>query len=359
MNQRMQRVLAAMEKAGLEQMVVADSGAIYYLTEKRIEPGERMLALYLNQNGKHKLVLNELFPLHGDPEGMEVLFYNDTQDPVALLAQYTDPNKALGVDKVWPARFLLPLMERGGASRFCNSSSIIDHIRAVKDADEIEKMRRASQLNDQAMGELQKCVAQGMSEKEAAEELARIYQRLGANGGFSFEPIIGYGAHGADPHYGDHGDNRPQPGQSIVLDMGCKHDGYCSDMTRTVFCGAPTEEQKRVYDIVLEANLRGIAAARPGARYCDVDAAARDYITSKGYGDRFLHRTGHSIGLECHEFGDVSSVNQDVLEPGMIFSVEPGVYLAGDFGVRIEDLVLVTEDGCEVLNRFPKELVQL
>ena len=131
---------------------------------------------------------------------------------------------------------------------------------------------------------------------------------------------------------------------------------YCSDMTRTVFWKEVSEKGKEVYDIVVEANRRGIEASKPGARMCDIDAACRDYITEKGYGEYFTHRTGHHIGLEDHDYGDVSAVNELVAEPGMIFSIEPGIYLPGEFGVRIEDLVLITEDGCEVLNKYTKDL---
>ena len=128
-------------------------------------------------------------------------------------------------------------------------------------------------------------------------------------------------------------------------------------MTRTVFLGNVNEEQKKVYNIVKTANERAIAAVKPGVRFCDVDAAARDYITEQGYGSYFVHRTGHNIGQEVHEAGDVSSANTDILKPGMTFSIEPGIYLTGNFGVRVEDLVLVTEDGCKVLNHFTKELI--
>ena len=135
-------------------------------------------------------------------------------------------------------------------------------------------------------------------------------------------------------------------------------DHYASDMTRTVFLGTVSERQREIYEIVLEANLRGIAAAKPGNRMCDVDRACREYIEEKGYGKYFTHRTGHSIGLEDHEAGDVSSVNETVIQPGQCFSVEPGIYLPEEhIGVRIEDLVLITETGCEVLNSFPKDLM--
>ena len=128
-------------------------------------------------------------------------------------------------------------------------------------------------------------------------------------------------------------------------------------MTRTVFIGEAGEEQKLVYEIVREANRRAIECIRPGVRSCDIDAAARDYITEKGYGDYFVHRTGHNIGQEVHEYSDVSSANTAPVQPGMVFSIEPGIYLPGRFGVRIEDLVLVTEEGCRVLNHFSKDLM--
>ena len=143
----------------------------------------------------------------------------------------------------------------------------------------------------------------------------------------------------------------------MVLDIGGVKDDYCSDMTRTVFLGEVSARAREIYEVVLEANRRGIAAAKPGNRMRDVDDAARNYITEKGFGPYFTHRTGHSIGLEVHEAGDVSAVNDALIRPGQCFSVEPGIYIPEEnIGVRIEDLVLITESGCEVLNHFPKEL---
>ncbi|WP_074010971.1 M24 family metallopeptidase [Romboutsia timonensis] len=168
-------------------------------------------------------------------------------------------------------------------------------------------------------------------------------------------PIIAYGANGADPH-AHCGSAKLKEGDCVILDIGCIKDNYCSDMTRTVFYKSAPEKAKEVFNIVLEANKRAIAMVKPGVRFCDIDNAAREYITEKGYGKYFTHRTGHSIGIETHDMGDVSSINTDILKPGMIFSVEPGIYLPGEFGVRIEDLVLVTEDGHELLNKYNKEL---
>jgi Xaa-Pro dipeptidase len=146
---------------------------------------------------------------------------------------------------------------------------------------------------------------------------------------------------------------------TVLLDVGGKKDGYCSDMTRTFFTAPPTEKQRQVYELVRQANQAAEELIRPGVRLCDIDAAARDLITAAGYGKEFNHRLGHFIGLDEHEYGDVSSGFDWPVQEGMIFSIEPGIYLPGEFGVRIEDLVLVTADGCQVLNSYPKELTVL
>ena len=241
-------------------------------------------------------------------------------------------------------------MELQVGDAYSNASTIIDHIRQIKTEEEQQKMRVASRCNDTSIEELIPLVSKGMTEAELGEELLKIYLKNGAQG-HSFEPIIAYGAHAADPHH-ETDDSKGSYGDAVVLDVGCLVNGYCADMTRTVFIGKASEEAKKIYAIVKEANRRGIEAAKPGARFCDVDRAARDYIEEQGYGQYFTHRTGHNIGLEVHEFGDVSFTNEEVLKPGMCFSVEPGIYVPGGIGVRIEDLVLITEDGCEVLNHF-------
>ena len=142
--------------------------------------------------------------------------------------------------------------------------------------------------------------------------------------------------------------------------MGCKINGYCSDMTRTVFIGKePTKEHAEIYNIVKSANEKAISIVKEGVKFSDIDKAARGIITEAGYGEYFTHRTGHCIGIECHDFGNVSSVNDNEVKAGMIFSIEPGIYLKDNIGVRIEDLVLVTKDGCEVLNSVTKEITVL
>ena len=350
---RLKKVLDGMKESNIPQMLVTDKLAIFYLTGKMINPGARLIALYLNTNGDHKFFLNELFPVHEDL-GVEKVWFKDTDNAIEIVSNHVDKNTTLGIDKNWPAKFLLSLMDICPKCKYINSSFIIDSLRMCKDDEEKELMRKASQINDMAMAKLQQSLLEDLSEKEMASKLATIYEELGAEG-FSFSPIVGYGPNGADPH-AKPSDAKLKIGDCIILDMGCVKDNYCSDMTRTVFYKEAPKKAQDVFEIVLEANKRAIALVKPGMRFCDIDNAARSYITEKGYGQYFTHRTGHSIGLETHDMGDVSAINTDILKPGMVFSVEPGIYLPGEFGVRIEDLVLVTEDGHEILNKHTKEL---
>ncbi len=350
---RVERVLREMERNALTQIVVSDTYSIYYLTGRWIFPGERLLALLLNLSGKHRLVVSNLYPQVPDGE-LEVIYVDDIQDGVNILSGCIEKGKPIGVDKNWQAKFLLRMQELNPGNIFVNASGIIDNIRMIKDTEEQDLMRKSSLINDNAMELLMELADKGFSERQLEERLRDIYSRLGAEE-CSFKPIIAFGKNTADPHY------MPQHakalyGDSITFDIGGKTDSYCSDMTRTIFLGEASAKQKEVYEIVLEANLRGIAAAKPGNRMCDVDLAVRGYIESKGYGEYFPHRTGHSIGLEVHETGNVAYNNTDVIQEGQCFSIEPGIYLPEEgFGVRVEDLVLITEKDCEVLNHYSKE----
>lgn len=353
---RRKQVAQRMQAEGVGHLVVSDPASIFYLTGTWFHPGERLIVLHMKADGALRLVINELFPLTTDI-GAEVVWYNDTQDGIAYLAQGIEDGQVIGVDKFWAAHFLLRLMDQKPNFKYVNGSMFVDRVRMQKDAAERDFMRTASRLNDEAMGKMAEKVKAGLSELEMVKALSEIYAEIGADG-FSFDPIIAYGANGADPHHGC--DNSvPKAGDSVIIDIGCKKDDYCSDMTRTFFFGEPNAKAREVYETVREANLRAIAVVKPGVKFSEIDLAARNYIESKGYGQYFTHRTGHSIGIDVHDFGDVSSVNHDEVAEGMIFSIEPGIYLSGEVGVRIEDLVLVTADGCEVLNQYSKDLIVL
>lgn len=352
---KLSRVLKAMEEQGMQQMIISDPTAIFYLTGAWIHPGERLLALYLNVNGNHKIMINELFPQEKDL-GVEIVWYNDIEDGVEIMSKFVEKDKVMGIDKNWPSKFLLRLQELGGGSKFVNGSMIVDYVRMIKDEKEIALLRESSRLNDIAMEKLIPWVVKGLTERELNEKCREIYKELGVED-VSFDPITAYAKGAADPHHVTD-DSKGKHGDCVILDIGGFKDNYASDMTRTVFIGEVSERQKEIYNIVLEAQLRGIAASKPGNKMKDVDLACRNYIEEKGYGKYFTHRTGHSCGLEDHEYGDVSSVNEDIIKVGQCFSIEPGIYLAEEgIGVRIEDLVIITEDGCEVLNHFTKDLI--
>lgn len=351
---RIDRLIKKMEENNLAHMIISDPYAIFYLIDKKIEPGERALALYLHKDGDLKLLINELFPQNNDL-GLDLIWYNDVEDGILKLSKYIKEDEVIGIDKFWSAKFLLRLQEIFPDKKYINGSDIVDAVRRLKDEEEKKLMRESSIINDKVMEELIPLVVKGLNEKELSAKLKEIYKSHGVEE-VSFEPITAYGRSAADPHHSTD-DTRGKLGDCVVLDIGGMYKNYASDMTRTVFISEVSDRAREIYEIVKEANLRGIAAAKAGNKMSDVDKAARSYIEEKGYGKYFTHRTGHSIGLETHEAGDVSSVNDSIIEVGQIFSIEPGIYLLDEgIGVRIEDLVLITEDGCEVLNHVSKDL---
>ena len=353
---RIARVRANLAARGLTQLIVVDPLSIWWLTGYYTEPYERFLALFIPAAGTPTLLVNRLFP-DASATGTHVVAFSDTDDPVPLVIELCDAARPLGVDKELPARWLVPLMQAGAASAFAVASDAVDDARALKDARERELMRAASRVNDEAMQWLVEQVRPGATELEIAEGLLGTYRRLGAQD-HSFSPIVSFGANAADPHHEPDG-TVLEAGDMVLFDVGCKRDWYCSDMTRTFFTAAPTDHQRAVYDAVRRANEAAEAIVRPGVTFAEIDLTARRIIEDAGWGPAFNHRLGHQIGLQDHEPGDVSATHDEPVQPGMCFSIEPGIYLPGDIGVRIEDLVIVTEDGCEVLNSYPKELTVL
>lgn len=350
--ERVKRVLQELAQMKLSQMLLVDPMSIYYLTGVYVAPFERFYGLYLRADGKHVFFLNKLFAVPEDV-GIEKVWYSDTDAVIDMVATYLDTESPLGVDKDLRAEFLLPLMQKMTSGAVINASLAVDLTRGVKDLEEQEKMRVSSAINDAAMERFRGLIHEGVTEKEVAEQMLSIYRELGADG-FSFEPLVAFGVNAADPHHAPD-DTVVKPGDAVLFDVGCIKDGYCSDMTRTFYFQEVKKAHQMIYDIVRKANEKAIAKVRPDVPLCELDKTARDVITEAGYGPYFTHRLGHFIGLSEHEYGDVSSTNTRKAKAGMIFSIEPGIYLAGDTGVRIEDLVLVTENGCEVLNHASKE----
>ena len=354
---RVHRVIKRLQNKGLNQILVCDPTSIWYLTGYYTEPFERFLALYLAQRSDGSIVstlfCNRLFP-DASCCCNDVVLFSDIDNPLPLVAERCDHNTSLGVDKDLAARWLLPLIDLGAASGYTLASDAVDGTRSIKDEHELALMRQASRINDEAMHWLAAQVREGVTEEQIASGLLGEYQRLGAQD-FSFEPIVSFGANAADPHH-EPDATVLHKGDMVLFDVGCKLDSYCSDMTRTFFTSEPTEHQLEIYKTVRRANEAAEAIVKPGVTFAEIDLTARRVIEQAGYGPYFTHRLGHQIGLTEHEPGDVSASHDEPVQPGQCFSIEPGIYLPGDIGVRIEDLVIVTEDGCEVINHYPHDV---
>jgi Xaa-Pro aminopeptidase len=232
---------------------------------------------------------------------------------------------------------------------------LVEGLRAVKDDDEIAAMRRAAALSDEIFAAFVEESLRGRTERELAWWLERSFRQAGAEGA-SFPSIVAAGMTGASPHV-EPGDRTVEPGMLVTVDAGCVVDSYCSDCTRTFSTGDPPARLLEAYELCLEAQLAGLAAVRPGVSGRDADAAAREHIEAGGLGWAFGHGLGHGVGIEVQEAPVLRPESKDVLQPGNTVTVEPGIYLPGEGGVRIEDLVLVTAEGCERLTQFPKELM--
>lgn len=348
---RIQRVIQNMEREGLSQILVTSTASVYYLTGVWVEPMERLFAFYLDTDGRQILFGNDLFGLQPIP-GRELYVHNDSDDPLRDLARLVKPG-TLGIDKAWPSRFLISLLQKRSDLTPVLGSAPVDEARMRKDAEEIEALRHASRVNDSVVAAAIQAVHEGAVESQLAALVEEKFREAGAGRGHG--QLVCFGPNGADPHH-EPNSTVIQDGDSVVFDIFIPIPYYWCDMTRTVFFRSATDEAKRVYETVREANLAAESVIRPGVPLCEFDRAAREVIEKAGYGPYFTHRLGHGIGLECHEPPDNSASSTVIAEPGMVFSVEPGIYLPGKLGVRIEDLVLVTETGCEVLNAYTKEL---
>jgi Xaa-Pro aminopeptidase len=246
-------------------------------------------------------------------------------------------------------------MLRAGGVELVSTSGIVEGLRAVKEPDELDALRRAAAISDEVYDELSRQPFVGRTEMDLAWWLEQAWHDAGADGP-AFDAIVAFGDNGARPHAKLRDEPIPE-GTLVVVDAGCAVDGYHSDCTRTFFTGEPEGRLRELYDLCLQAQLDGLAALHPGAVGSDVDAASRVAIEAAGMGEKYGHGLGHGVGLDIHEEPNLRPESDAVLETGNVVTVEPGIYLAGDVGVRIEDLVAVTDDGYERLTRVTKEPV--
>jgi Xaa-Pro aminopeptidase len=354
---RRARAAARCREAGVAALLLAPGSDLTYLSGYRIFSSERLTCLVLASNGAATLVVPALEAPRAAVAAPDLpqATWTETADPYALVASLlTMPGAVAISDQMWSS-FALRLQDRLPGRAFRVASEVTRELRMRKDPAELEALRAVSAAADRAYLRALDLDFAGRSERDVGADLAALLRDEGHDE-VTFT-IVAAGEDGASPHH-QTGERKIRKGDTVVLDFGGTRAGYGSDITRTVHVGGrPNEEVVRVHDVVRRAQAAGYDAARAGATAESVDAAARAVITDAGYGDFFIHRLGHGIGLDGHEHPYLVTGNDRTLEPGMAFSIEPGVYLPGRFGVRIEDIAIIGDDGLsEGLNRVDRSL---
>ncbi|WP_410765201.1 M24 family metallopeptidase [Haloferax sp. DFSO60] len=341
----------------IDALVLFPSQNLYYLTGFDESPGERHLFLFLPSEGEPVFLVPELYETQVRAESWvsDIRTWGDDDDPKAATeAVVSDLGLSDGhvlVDDTMWARFTHDLRAAIADTEFGLASTVVAPLRAQKDDAELDALRRAGEVADAVVERLREMGddAIGMTETELARHIERLLEEAGGEG-IPFGPIVGSGPNGAMPHH-MYDDRIIEAGDPVVLDFGTRVDHYPSDQTRTVvFGGDPPAEFETVHEVVERAHATAIEAVEPGVTAGNIDRAAREVIEDAGYGDQFIHRTGHGVGLDVHEEPYIVADSDRELAVGNVFSIEPGIYLPDEFGVRIEDLVVVTEDGAERLN---------
>lgn len=360
--QRLSRVRTAMNIHGLDTLILTPGAAMRYLTGFNEPAFERLLAVIVPNDDDWLFITPALNAgqVRENPAGVvDVRMWDDADGWEKLVhdvcIDLTLDIGIIGIDDDMPARFALKLRDLMPTTLFKLAGPALSELRVTKDTLELASMQHAADATDTLIPHAMGACHVGATELEVALAIQKGLANTGAEA--SFESIVGAGANGASPHHHT-GKTRIKRGDVVVLDFGAKVDGYCGDITRMVAVGEAPDEAKRVYEIVLAAHDAALAAVKPGATAHDVDAAARKVIDDAGYGEFFIHRTGHGIGLDDHEPPYIVAGNYTRLVPGHCFSIEPGIYLPGRFGVRLENIVTVTEEGLgrEFNQAIPSEL---
>jgi Xaa-Pro aminopeptidase len=354
---RFDRVRRRLEELDLDAVLLSTGADLPWLTGYTAMPLERLTMLVLAADSDATLVIPRLEAprVTQRPELFDVRPWEETEDPVAIVAGLLGTRRSLAIsDRAWAAP-LLALQASLPGAKWQPASIVTGPLRAVKDADEIAALRKAAAAADQVATALVEGEIELIGRTEAAVS-REISDRLLEEGHQRVNfAIVGSGPNGASPHH-DAGDRVIGRNESVVCDFGGTLDGYCSDITRTVFTGEPPAEFRDLYAVLERAQAEAVGAACAGIPCEDVDAVARRIITEGGYGPHFVHRTGHGIGLEEHEDPFIVAGNCERLAPGNAFSIEPGIYIEGKWGARIEDIVVVSDYGPEALNTVDHSL---
>lgn len=360
---RLDKLTASLRTSNLDAVILNPGPTLKYLSGLNFHLMERPVVLFITPDKDPVLVLPELELPKVDlfPYKVQPIAYGEK--PSEWDQAFRQAAQALVLDgrRIGVEPRQLRLMEfrhvKAGAPEadFPDASDVLAELRLKKDQAEVDAMRKAVQIAQSALEAVIPQIKIGMTERELASELMMQLFRHGSEADIPFAPIVCAGPNSANPH-ATPGGRKLQAGDLLVVDWGATYDGYISDLTRTFVVGEVDDEYKKIHQIVQDSNAAGRAAAKPGVSCAEVDKAARDVIEKAGYGKYFTHRTGHGIGMESHEGPYIRGDNMQLLEPGMTFTVEPGIYLNGRNGARVEDNMVVTADGAESLSDMPREI---
>lgn len=353
---RFQELRKYMKVHELEAVIITSPKNVFYLTGFLTRPYERFIGLIIQKDEEPVLILPEL-DLEAAQEESNIQYivtHSDTQNPYEILKQkFPLGTKKIGIEKgEWLVRRLEDLQKNIPGMDYDDIGVALQEMRMIKTKDEVNCLRKAVQISEHALKVAINNFKIGMNELEVVAELEYQLKRNGSIG-LTFNPIVLSGEKTSLPH-GVSGPRTVRAGELLMVDLTALYGGYYSDITRTFAVGDVDLSLKGIYDIVLAANLAAIEATKPGVPMGSLDRKARDLITCKGYGQYFSHRVGHGLGLGNHEYPSIHCENNELLKTGMVFTIEPGIYVPGIGGVRIEDDVLVTDKGVEVLSNFPK-----
>ncbi len=366
LSSRQGKLYTKIRTTGLDSIILNPGPSLVYLTGLHFHLSERPVVVMFKPDTVPAIVLPELEQQKLKQLPFEIQAFPYGEDPTQWLksfqaaAQYAMLDNGKSGVEPRQLRFLEYglLTEAAPRAKFISAEDSLSSLRMYKDDSELSAMRKAAEIAQNALLATLPSVRLGMSERELAAELSLQVFRAGSDPEAPFAPIVSSGLNSANPHAVP-SERKLSQGDLLVIDWGASFGGYCSDITRTFTIGKPDKELIKIGQVVLEANIEGRNSVKPGIAAQQVDQAARRVIEEAGYGKYFTHRTGHGIGMEGHEAPYIREGNKMLLEPGMTFTVEPGIYLPGRNGVRIEDDVVVTADGVEILTSLPRELRQL
>jgi len=351
------RLLKELNRTDYDAVMVTPSNEFKFLVGHTPSLGARFEGLFILKDGRYF----HICPLLSQEEMGEIFgaervhAWSDGDGYLDTVAQCADRyglrGKTVAVNQHTRAFHVLEIAD-AGIMDFASGKILMEEMRIIKDSEEMEYLRIASRYADEVFTELVDFIQPGMIEKDVKDKIRACFKAKGVTG----DGMVAVGPNASMPHY-NRSDRVIQEQDLVLLDFGCTYHGLYSDITRTVFVGNPTAEQIKVYEIVKRANEKAIQAIAVGVKASAIDQVARDIIAAEGYGDYFLSRLGHGIGYAGHEAPDIKGSNHRKLETGMAFSIEPGIYLPGNFGVRIEDIILMGPEGVEVLNQVTKEMI--